>query len=276
MDTSIGASRESTDNVEFIYSFRPIRGDSAEIIARKNAILSRDLNPFGDGSLASGLSAEEFDLFRTNILPNSPKVTLYSFRSVADGGLFDMSGGEARLAVGLEYRLTEVDYSSDPQRSQLVTDFGAGAFAENASQLQNLTLKPKEGVASLFSELSLPIVNSDNRLPGIEALTVNLAARTERYDLPDARSGSGASYNHTSPRLGLNWQITEDVTLQANWGESYQAPTARQITASSVVFRTRINDPLAPAGTPSFPIIDFIVGGNANIRPETSETTNIG
>ncbi|MDM3870840.1 TonB-dependent receptor [Porticoccus sp. W117] len=266
LSTDLTASRESTDNNTTAYFFTSPRDGGPN---------GRDiLNVFGDGSAQADVNLD--DLYRYELFPNAPEVTLLSFRSVAEGGLFDMAGGESRLAVGLEVRETEVNYSEDPNRSLLITGFGvSNAVNVDTDTLNNLTTTPKEQVGALFAEVSLPLVGSDNSLPGIESFLVTLAARTERYELPDAKLGSGSSYSNTSPKIGFTWGLTETLNVQGTWGESFRAPTARQITSPEIITPPGfIRDPFNPGGE-AFVQAFRHIGGNGDLKPEVSKTMTL-
>jgi outer membrane receptor protein involved in Fe transport len=116
---------------------------------------------------------------------------VWSFDALADGAVLELPGGELRLALGAAYRKESVQ----PIDGSII---------------------PGRYVKAAFSELFVPLVGAANRVPGIAALELSIAARYEQY------SDFGED---VTPKFGLRWQPVEGLSLRATYGESFKAPT---------------------------------------------------
>lgn len=260
------------------------------------------LNFFGNGNnqspFISDIYGESFSA--------QPKSATQSFEAQFDGDLFNTYGGEARMAIGVEYRKDERDYTSDFLREN-----NGGRISGSGFQL---TREPKRDTASIYTELDIPLISESNSLPLIQSLQLNIGARWEEYGVKDAFSVDGvvnpgevvfdsngellipddviynptddASFSHTSPRVGLNWALTSDLSIQASWGESFRAPNFTQLLGggSSRLIRTVcVFDPDDPR---SEDMRDNSLGqtcgigvlnqANPDLNPEVATTTSIG
>lgn len=117
----------------------------------------------------------------------------------AEGPLFALPGGDARLAVGAGYRKNEfqqINYIAG------TTDIQGGDRSRYA-----------------YAELSLPLVGPESNVAGVRRLELTAAARTEDYD----------SFGKViTPKLGLIYGPSANFTWKASWGRSFKAPTLDQ------------------------------------------------
>jgi iron complex outermembrane receptor protein len=200
------------------------------------------------------------------------KQELGDLRVIADGPLFTLPGGEARLAVGAEY--TDETFE--------------GAFQVIAPQDEANARRTRgdRNVKSAFAELNVPIVGDGNRVTLIHALTLSASARYDSYsDVGDT----------TNPRVGLTWQPVDWINVRTSWGESFTAPAMGDlhapdsryvvVPASDLAFL----DPTL-AGGPASPVPGItlaqlgyylrpsvaVVGGNTDLKPQTAETFSAG
>jgi len=167
-----------------------------------------------------------------------------------DGGVVALPGGEARLAVGGQWRHDELEYGlvSGAAGEQLVIDEHLSRHSDSA-----------------FAELLVPIVGSGNAVPGIQRLDLDIAGRFEHY----------SDFGSTShPKIGINWTPTEGVMVHASYGTSFRAPLLSELVGPlSGVFVQTYSDPLAPAGTS---VGYTLGGGNRALQPETATTFSAG
>ncbi len=115
----------------------------------------------------------------------------------AEGPLFPLAGGDARLAIGAGYRHNE---------------FIVRRTLSGASLIEG-----EEGSRFAYAELGLPLISPD--AGGTQRLTLTAAVRREDYD-----SFGGVA----TPKLGLVYDPTGNYTLKASWGRSFKAPTLVQ------------------------------------------------
>lgn len=167
----------------------------------------------------------------------------------ADGTLFRLPGGAVRIAVGGQVR--REDY-----RDLFETQVNAPTVRSD-----------QRTIGSLFGEVYVPIVGSENRRPALERLVVTAAARLEDYDAYDVS---------LDPKLGLLWSPIRDLSLRASYDTSFRAPLLSETTGfynafyfpAALVF---IDPAEAPAGAAL-----ALVGSNPDIRPERSRTWTVG
>ena len=198
---------------------------------------------------------------------------------------FQMAGGKAAVAVGAEMRREKLE--SVPDDTYKAGDY-IGLVANGASGNRN--------TFAAFSELSLPV---------LKELELQAALRAEKY------SDFG---NATTGKLGFKWTAMPSMlAFRGTAASGFRAPSISQISNSfALSFHSfgerRIADSLrcnnaltipvtfnspnvnlnvprdcnvlgftpAPAGTTSPGSIPTVVGGNPNVKAETSRSFTLG
>lgn len=243
-------------------------------------------NPFMSALLpdAEALGLANSDSITDYIFPQDTRDwtgTLRNTSVVLSGTLeaLDFGAGEAGFAIGWETRedRLKVDYD------QLLN---SGLYFGQAG-IPLADFDTTTTVDAIMGELVVPVT---------DAVTVQIAARAEDYDI---------GFSSTNPKIGVNWAVTDNLTARASWGTSFKAPTVFQtsITASAPGWITtafpdqnadqpQLNcsaDPDAAeiangcrpriAGGSSGPSrIDYteIYAGNANLDPQESTNWSAG
>lgn len=170
-----------------------------------------------------------------------------------EGPLFAAPGGIARLALGAGYRSSGLDV--------YVTSTVAG--------VTNVT-SDFTGTRDAFfgyGELSLPLVGPANRVPMLTSLRFTAAVRYEKY--PDVAELA-------TPKLGLIYEPSDDITIRGSWGKSFKAQTLFQENQlrEGYLFPSRF---FASSGLPASATVMAVTGGNKALRPEraTAWTTSV-
>lgn len=175
-------------------------------------------------------------------------------------------------------RIAELSFKVDGELVQLAAGpvrvaLGGGLRGERYSAvfetLVNLPA-PQKGsrqVRSLFGELSLPLFSAQNRLPGLEILTLTAAGRFEDYDR------LGSSFD---PKLGALWSPLAGLKLRASYATSFRAPLLSETLGfyNAFLFPASLLyiDPAeAPDGVGA-----ALVGTNPNVGPEHSRSFSAG
>ncbi|MCD7097844.1 TonB-dependent receptor [Stenotrophomonas sp. MMGLT7] len=160
----------------------------------------------------------------------------------AEGPLFPLTGGDARLAVGAGYR-------------------------NNAFQNRNLISGYTQvdgdiGSRFAYAELSLPFIGPEQAVPGVHRLALTGAVRGEDYD-----SFGGV----TTPKLGLVYSPSADFTAKASWGKSFKVPTLSQqyLARDAILFPAAM---LGGTGYAPDATVLFIGGGSTGLQPERART----
>lgn len=259
-------------------------------------------NVFGgpDLGLAAGvITRSEYDAMinyvRYQQNASSENTTKDYFANLS-GDIVDLPAGPLGFAVGVERRDTTFVNSPDA----LVA---GGGSSDNFALPTTGTTKAQE----YYAELNVPILAD---IPVFKLLELNLAARRSDYNINgtfayvDQVSGasvlapSANTYGDTSKKIGLKWQIFDDLMLRGTYSESFRAPSVTELfqgqgeSFPSAVDPCRTNlyagltvterarctadGVVAPGSVQPNAQIRGLVGGNPNLRPENAETRSFG
>jgi outer membrane receptor protein involved in Fe transport len=226
-------------------------GNFLNTAALNTALASSDpataFNPFGDGSYqqsASVLAAiQTYSIFASDSELRTANLTF-------DGPVVDLPGGEAVLALGVDFREEVFSAKSTGPSSSLVTaDY-------------------QREVRAYFAELFVPIVSEENALPGIERLELSLAERLEDYSSSDSVQ---------TPKVGAMWSPLAGLELKGTWGKSAKAPNLSNMAtvnnAAIYLPAGSLPDPTAPGGTRN---VLALQGGNPDLTQEEATIWTAG
>lgn len=164
----------------------------------------------------------------------------------ANGPLFQLPAGKAKLAMGVSYK--EEKYRRTIDRFDL---------EQNVSRSNN----------SLFAELYVPIVGDANAVPGIRRLDMTVAVRRDDY------SDFGSS---TNPRVGLSWAPTSSLTLRSSYSTSFRAPSVGEEMrfGDMGIFALDVAPYFTADGTGMVPVVTLF--GSEDLKPEESKNWTFG
>jgi iron complex outermembrane recepter protein len=130
--------------------------------------------------------------------------TFNQARLEVDGPLFSLPAGDVKVAFGGEY----ANY-------HLYT-FGSGSngtgFINNGATVS--IFRSKRNVLSTFAEANIPVISPDMNIPLVQKVQIGLSARYDKY------SDVGPTFN---PKYALDWTVTDDIKLRANYSTSFVA-----------------------------------------------------
>jgi iron complex outermembrane recepter protein len=115
-----------------------------------------------------------------------------------------------------------------------------------------------------YAELRIPVVQADSARLGLERLELSVSGRHENY------SDFGTN---TSPKLGILYAPTRDLSLRGSWGKAFRAPDL----ATEYSQRQLAVFPASFFGT--YPVGDqalYQSGGNPSLIPETARSWTTG
>ncbi|MEM8985343.1 MAG: TonB-dependent receptor [Pseudomonadota bacterium] len=158
---------------------------------------------------------------------------------MADGSLFELTGGPIKLAVGAAYR------------DETFERFEAGAPV----------LDGDRQVWAVFGELFLPVVSTQNSLPGIERLELNVSARHDDY------SDFGSS---TNPKVGLLWSPFSGLNLRGSYSQSFNPP---DLGVAADTQATAIADFADNPANPAVRDIPYLVISRGSVPDLTAENS---
>jgi iron complex outermembrane recepter protein len=161
----------------------------------------------------------------------------------AEGPLFPVGEGEARLAVGTGSRTNE--FRVVPKVSG--SPYGGDERARFA-----------------YAELDVPFVSPSSGVPGVHRLEFSAAMRGEDY----------ASFGRVAtPKFGVIYDPAADLTLKASWGKSFKAPLLYQRYADKTVYLWSASM-VGAGGSPADATALMSVGGNRDLQAERARTWN--
>ena len=200
-------------------------------------------NPFATQFTSSPNSQNVIDSFtgRQSIDSESNLEVAEAFLSTE---LFEMDGGVAGIAVGVQYRYQDLFQDHDSQSNQDKFAFVIG----------NPDIGGEQDVVAVFGELALPV--SDD-------IDIQIALRYEDY---------GGSIGDTiDPKLAVSWRATDDFSLRASVSTSFRAPSIFQRDGGGTGLN-QVSDPIT--GGTFFAAVRS--SGNEDLVPEESTAFNVG
>ena len=200
-------------------------------------------NPFATQFTSSPNSQNVIDSFtgRQSIDSESNLEVAEAFLSTE---LFEMDGGVAGIAVGVQYRYQDLFQDHDSQSNQDKFAFVIG----------NPDIGGEQDVVAVFGELALPV--SDD-------IDIQIALRYEDY---------GGSIGDTiDPKLAVSWRATDDFSLRASISTSFRAPSIFQRDGGGTGLN-QVSDPIT--GGTFFAAVRS--SGNEDLVPEESTAFNVG
>jgi iron complex outermembrane recepter protein len=158
--------------------------------------------------------------------------------------LFNLPGGQAKMALGVEARYQSVD--DQP---------GSAAAAGLIFNTGSTRVVGSREIYSAFGEFDFPL------LPSLDA---DFAVREEHY------SDVG---NNVRPQLTLRWQPLREITVRAVYADGFRAPSLAEASNSFSVAHETVPNPQSPSQQES---IGYVTGGNPLVKPETSKNADLG
>ncbi len=258
----------------------------SQYVTENDINLTRALQTAGAAPCPAAQGCVEADWFGPNSLsPQALEYIRYTGRSQSRyeesvgqvrfrGPLFPLPGGEARLMVGGEIRAEHGATTVDA-----VTAQGDQAGNDAAPTSGGYDTYEMYGVASL------PLLRN---VAAVKALDVTLSARgtaTSRY----GAFGTFRGALHYAPIEGLQFQAVSGKArrppaISEAFGGITAAPlpvadpcaAASGLRSNLVVSANCLAQGLGPGFVQSSSLIDILSGGNASLRPESSENETLG
>lgn len=221
------------------------------------------LNPFSVAQTPQALAALNSISARGTTLYGG-RYEVYQADAAITGGLFDLPGGEVKLALGADYRKERYSFN------------GSASFELSRPEIFNVAddndraLTPRSrDVNAVYGEILIPI---------FEPLEITVAGRYDHY------TGFGGTFN---PKISGKFQPFSWLMFRGSYNTGFRVPSFNQIFNPVGVSQTvgnALTDPsTCPVGgqvnvTPGCNQInpDIAQGGNINLGPEKSKQYSIG
>ena len=214
------------------------------------------INPYNIAATDPALLARILD---NEQFAGQTKDELLNLRGIMEGRLFELPGGDVRLAVGYEYQRDNLQQRVSQNRPR-------GALANIPYGSYGRT------VHAAFGEMQIPIFGENNATPGIYSFVISAQGRYDHY------SDFGGTFN---PKFGATYKPVEWIALRGNWSESFNAPTpldqlgSRNNTISRFPF---VAFPRPGDNVAAIPgaITVALQGSQPDLRPQTAKTWSVG
>ena len=242
-DLSVYGTFGWAENIAYL----PAINAAALAAAAAGTTTSTALDPFGSGT-APGIVA--------GILNSSTSVTIDQRTQLGairlTGPLFDLPAGPIKMALGVEARRETFEQAGF---------VGATPVPEDLER----------DIASVYGELFIPLIGSDAPSPFARSLSISLSGRYDDY------SDFGSTSN---PKVGVQWEVLDGLSLRGSYGQSFRAPGMRQVGATvgayyldAATAAVAANDPTRGANQVA---TVYLLGGNRNLQPEEATTYSFG
>jgi len=263
--TVVHSESEATD----IEGNRQAKSLFVESVSRTDASA---LNPFaGPG----GNTEEALDSIRIAATDVRTSELTTIDVDVTNNELFEMWGGPAGVATGVQWRRETYEDDRDP-RLDGSQPFEDGVIFDESDIIgvsATFDSRADRNTTSLYAELFLPLVGEKNAVAFTQALDLQLAARYEDTD---------DFGDTTKPKIMLRWAPVDALSFRASYSEGFRAPNLPQLNQGTIVRRLQdIEDPIRADVTGS--ALDTgdtyrktTREANDDLNPEDTETSMIG
>jgi iron complex outermembrane receptor protein len=186
---------------------------------------------------------------------------IFNVKTIVDGTVFKMSGGDVKVAVGAEYL---------DDRSQ--RGFVSGPLANPIV----MSSPASQSVWSLFGEVSIPLVSAENAKPLVKELRFSASGRYDRY------STVGGT---TNPSIGGVYKPFSWLAIRGNYSESFRAPTTYdtlgQLKVNTTISQFTIAQLSANLQNPAVPTTGYanflgLGGTSPDLKSQRGEAWSFG
>ncbi len=241
---SVYGTYDSARNDSYLPAIDPAALDAAALGTTPETAL----DPFGDGTspdVAAAITDYAGDL--------TIHQRTYLGAAKIDGPVADLPGGQLKIAAGFEYR---------HESFQQAGIYGGSPVPEDLDR----------NIKSVYGEIFVPIFGPGNEVPLVRSLELSVSGRYDEY------SDFGST---TNPKIGLNWDPFDGLTVRGTYGTSFRAPGLRDVGATvgayyfnaAAIAGSIYRDPTRGAAQ-----VDtvFLLGGNRDLQPEEARTYSVG
>lgn len=205
-------------------------------------------NPFIDYT-APGAPSQAALLETLSLYPElNTESTSKGIDFTADGSLFEIWGGDVKMAFGGSNGRAEV-YSQAINYSAVLVPVVTTTVLTGAQE-----------TTAFFTEFQVPVFGKKNARTLFQRLDLQLAGRHEEI----------GSFSTTVPKLGFSWAPFKPVLLRGSWSEGFRAPGVTEYLFAPSSTTSTLTDPRrTPASTTG-----VVVTGGANATPKSEKSEN--
>jgi len=238
-------------------------------------------NPFNGGSVtnfsgpdATPNSAATINSFLVDVHRISrTSLTTGDFR-LSNARLFELPAGDVGFASGIEIRHETYEDDRDARLDGTITYTDSVTGTRYGTDIMGASGAPdvsgKRTVTSAYAEFAVPVVADAMKIPLMQSLDLQLAARDEHY------SDFG---NVLKPKVAGLWTVVDQVKLRSSWSQSFRAPNLAQFySAGTQVSNTRTDFAACRLNNTTCTGVSTLEvrAGNKNLKPENATTKSFG
>ncbi|HEY0864564.1 MAG TPA: TonB-dependent receptor [Lacunisphaera sp.] len=177
--------------------------------------------------------------------------------TLSTASLMSIAGGDVGFAVGTEFYREAITQLPD----------AALQAGDILGTTPSSPIARQRKIGSVFTEAEIPLVSEKNALTGVRRLSLNLAARYERFFTSDRST--------FVPKIGVRWEPLADSSLvfRGSYGEGFKEPSLYQLYSPPVAALTPITDPVTGVNEPEQ---NITTAGNPQLAAEDSKSINVG
>ena len=231
-------------NTEFQLALYGLGGSACDPVSGTPGVGDCEFfNPFATSYTTAPNSDYVVDSFTATETIDS-KADLEVIEAFTSFDIFEMNGGFAALALGVQYREEQLTQDYDDLANQDSFTFVIG----------NPDIDGSQDVWAAFGELALP-VNDD--------LDVQIAVRYEDY--------GGSIGSTVDPKLAVSYRASDTLSFRGSVSTSFRAPTVFLAQGGATSLQQLV-DPVQ--GATAF--VGVRTSGNEELKPEESTAYNLG
>jgi iron complex outermembrane receptor protein len=183
------------------------------------------------------------------------RTTIAEFEASGSRELVRLPAGPLQMAVDTSFRKEKFETTpSAAIAAEDIAGYGANFTAQTSQR----------NVLGAALEFQVPI---------LKALTASPAVRYDHYE------GTGGK---TTPKIGLRWRPLDELLVRGSYGKGFRAPSLTEmfqptgLGTSAPGLSDPARCPITGSSTDCNTQFNTMVGGNALLRPETSDTYTLG
>ncbi len=225
----------------------------------------------GDGTPSSSTAINSFLVGVHRIGKTS--LATGDFR-LSNSAIFGLPAGDVGFASGAEIRRETYQDDRDARLdgtityTDIVTGIKYGTDVMGASPAPDV--KAHRTIAAAYVELAVPVISEEMKIPLIQSLDLQLAARDEHY------SDFG---NVLKPKIAGVLAVQDWLKLRSSFSQSYRAPNLAQFySAGTQVANTRTDFAACRINVTTCTGVSTLEvrSGNQSLRPENADTFSAG
>ncbi len=289
IDASYIRNKHNFEDAEFAF----LLGSNGNLIPWEEAVTTGLYNPFLDMRVAAPTALDRYEEHYHQVATSNSSQRTYQVSAKASGPVARLWAGAVNITSGIEW-LREDAYSQNPRWVES-RNSRTGALLFRGGEIYRPKFRSTSDTFSAYAEATVPLIDQRMDVPFAAKTEAFAAARYSVLDRVGAR-GRGSVLEPLNPgsalvllwdaveyttkpylySFGVRHDVTPMVGMRGSMSIGFKPPTFGQTnsalppTTNLTVTDRRTNQSVVL--TPSM----RLSGGNVDIKPETTESRNLG